>query len=73
MLLLTQVPIAISMKITAADKAINFVDEVIMLDMTKYEATLDSYSIEFPSWILLPLFLTATLIGIVVRKRLVRT
>jgi len=28
---------------------------------------------EFPSWIILPLFLTATLIGILVRKRLVRT
>ena len=28
---------------------------------------------EFPSWTILPLFLTATLIGIVVRKRLVRT
>ena len=28
---------------------------------------------EFPSWMILPLFLTATLIGIIVRKRLVRT
>jgi parallel beta-helix repeat protein len=28
---------------------------------------------EFPSWIILPLFLTVTLIGILVRKRLVRT
>ena len=28
---------------------------------------------EFPSWTILPLFLTATLIGILVRKRLVRT
>ena len=28
---------------------------------------------EFPSWIFLPLFVTATLIGILVRKRLVRT
>jgi len=28
---------------------------------------------EFPSWAILPLFLTATLIGILVRKRLVRT
>ena len=28
---------------------------------------------EFPSWIILPLFVTATLIGILVRKRLVRT
>ena len=28
---------------------------------------------EFPSWIILPLFLTVTLIGILVRKRLTRT
>jgi len=28
---------------------------------------------EFPSWTILPLFVTATLIGILVRKRLVRT
>jgi len=28
---------------------------------------------EFPSWIILPLFLSATLIGILVRKRLMRT
>ena len=28
---------------------------------------------EFPSWIILPLFVTATLFGILVRKRLVRT
>ena len=28
---------------------------------------------EFPSWIILPLFLTATLIGFLVKKRLVRT
>ena len=28
---------------------------------------------EFPTWIILPLFLTATLIGILVRKRLMRT
>ena len=28
---------------------------------------------EFPSWVILPLFLTATLIGFLVRKRLVRT
>ena len=35
----------------------------------------DEYGVipEFPSWTLLPLFLTATLIGIVVRKRVMRT
>jgi len=31
------------------------------------------YIPEFPSWIILPLFLTATLVGVLVRKRLVRT
>ncbi len=34
----------------------------------------DTYGIpEFPSWMILPMFLTATLIGILVRKRLTRT
>ena len=28
---------------------------------------------EFPSWIIIPMFLTATMIGILVRKRIVRT
>jgi len=36
------------------------------------EQNLDSIP-EFPSWTLLPLFLTATLIGILVRKRITRT
>ena len=35
--------------------------------------TPNDYIPEFPSWIILLLFLTATLIGILVRKRLMRT
>ena len=36
------------------------------------EQNIDSIP-EFPSWIILPLFLTATMIGILVRRRLART
>lgn len=35
--------------------------------------TIDTSIPEFPTWIILPLFLTTTLIGILVRKRLMRT
>jgi len=45
-------------------------------DIGKSSITEDKmYSVipEFPSWAILPLFFTATLIGILVRKRLVRT
>ena len=44
----TQIPTVQSIETDAENKGLIFAKDVIMLDMAKYDVTLDSYSIEFP-------------------------
>jgi hypothetical protein len=44
-----QVPTAYSAELTAPDKALLFLRDVVNLDMTKYTATLDGHSVDYPA------------------------
>ena len=46
--LLAQAPKAYSNELTAQNKALSFITDVIQLDMTKYNATPEGYSIDYP-------------------------
>ena len=48
LLFLLQVPTAYSAELTVPEKTLAFLDDVVMLDMTKYNATLEIFDVRYP-------------------------